>query len=126
MSESLKHTPLAALSRPVAGSIRNTLITTLPGSPKAVKENLSALLQGGVVSHALDLLIGGKESGQVHTKLGVPERTSGTAGTSPGTHLHPHGHHHHHHHHHEHHKHGHQIPVPRTLSHDPNLPGTRA
>ncbi|QRW15852.1 gamma-glutamyltranspeptidase [Rhizoctonia solani] len=122
MSESLKHTPLAALSRPVAGSIRNTLITTLPGSPKAVKENLSALLQGGVVSHALDLLTGGKESGQVHTKLGVPERTSGTAGTSPGTHLHPHGHHHHHHHHHEHHKHGHQIPVPRTLSHDPDLP----
>ncbi|KDN48076.1 hypothetical protein RSAG8_03092, partial [Rhizoctonia solani AG-8 WAC10335] len=72
VAESLKHTPLAALSRPVVGSIRNTLITTLPGSPKAVKENLpkavkenlSALLQGGVISHALDLLTGGKESGQ--------------------------------------------------------------
>ncbi|QRW01631.1 molybdopterin-binding domain protein [Ceratobasidium sp. AG-Ba] len=37
MAESLKHTPLAALSRPVAGTIRNTLVVTLPGSPKAVK-----------------------------------------------------------------------------------------
>ncbi|CAE6443693.1 unnamed protein product [Rhizoctonia solani] len=117
MAESLKQTPLAALSRPVAGSIRNTLVTTLPGSPKAVRENLSALLQGGVISHALDLLTGGKESGQVHAKLGVPDRTIGTSQTSANTHSH-----HHHHHHHEHHKHGHQIPTPRTLSHDPNLP----
>ncbi|KAH7344001.1 MoaB/Mog domain-containing protein [Rhizoctonia solani] len=117
MAESLKHTPLAALSRPVAGSIRNTLVTTLPGSPKAVRENLSALLQGGVISHALDLLAGGKESGQVHAKLGVPDRTTGASQTPVDTHSH-----HHHHHHHEHHKHGHQIPTPRTLSHDPNLP----
>ncbi|CUA70367.1 Gephyrin [Rhizoctonia solani] len=118
MSESLKHTPLAALSRPVAGSIRDTLVTTLPGSPKAVKENLSALLQGEVISHALDLLAGGKESAQVHAKLGVPSRTSGTSQASASTH----SHHDHHHHHHEHHKHGHEIPTPRTLSHDPNLP----
>ncbi|KAG8691717.1 hypothetical protein FRC11_012001 [Ceratobasidium sp. 423] len=70
MAESLKYTPLAALSRPVAGSIREALVTTLPGSPKAVKENLAALLQGGVISHALDLLTGGKESGQlVHTRI---------------------------------------------------------
>ncbi|KAL5637109.1 hypothetical protein ACGC1H_000925 [Rhizoctonia solani] len=117
MSESLKHTPLAALSRPVAGSIRNTLVTTLPGSPKAVRENLSALLQGGVISHALDLLTGGKESGQVHAKLGVPDRTTGASQSPAATHSH-----HHHYHHHEHHKHGHQIPTPRTLSHDPNLP----
>ncbi|CAE6442420.1 unnamed protein product [Rhizoctonia solani] len=116
MSESLKHTPLAALSRPVAGSIRNTLVTTLPGSPKAVRENLSALLQGGVISHALDLLTGGKENGQVHAKIGVPDRATGTSQPSAGTHSH------HHHHHHEHQKHGHQIPTPRTLSHDPNLP----
>ncbi|KAJ1308439.1 hypothetical protein OPQ81_004144 [Rhizoctonia solani] len=118
ISESLKHTPLAALSRPVAGSIRDTLVTTLPGSPKAVKENLSALLQGGVVAHALDLLTGGKESGQVHAKLGVPDRTAATPQASAGGHAH-----HHHHHHHEHHIHGHQIPTPRTLSHDPGLPG---
>ncbi|CAE6404803.1 unnamed protein product [Rhizoctonia solani] len=113
MAESLRHTPLAALSRPVAGSIRDTLITTLPGSPKAVKENLSALLQGGVISHALDLLVGGKESGQVHAKLGVPDRAAGISQTQS---------HHHHRHHHGHHKHEHQMPTPRTLSHDPNLP----
>ncbi|CEL59348.1 Gephyrin OS=Homo sapiens GN=GPHN PE=1 SV=1 [Rhizoctonia solani AG-1 IB] len=116
MAESLKHTPLAALSRPVAGTVRDTLITTLPGSPKAVKENLSALLHGGVISHALDLLAGGKESGQVHAKLGVADRTAGISQASHGAHSH------HHHHHHEHHKHGHQAPTPRTLSHDPNLP----
>ncbi len=38
----LSHTPLAALSRPVAGVRGKTLIVTLPGSPKAVKENIEA------------------------------------------------------------------------------------
>ncbi|KAK0190455.1 hypothetical protein F5146DRAFT_1137290 [Armillaria mellea] len=47
LSVSLKHTPLAALSRPVAGTIKNTLVVTLPGSTKAVTENVQALLQGG-------------------------------------------------------------------------------
>jgi len=32
------------MSRPVAGTRGRTLIITLPGSPKAVKENLEALL----------------------------------------------------------------------------------
>jgi gephyrin len=39
----LQHTPLAVLSRPVAGVRGNTLIVTLPGSTKAVRENLQAL-----------------------------------------------------------------------------------
>jgi gephyrin len=43
LNEGLKHTPLAVLSRPVAGTRNTTFITTLPGSVKAVKENVMAL-----------------------------------------------------------------------------------
>lgn len=68
LSASLKATPLAALSRPVAGTIKNTLITTLPGSVKAVTENINALLQAGVVNHAIELIRGGKGQG-VHASL---------------------------------------------------------
>lgn len=39
----LKYTPLAVLSRPVAGTRNNTLVITLPGSVKAVKENLGSV-----------------------------------------------------------------------------------
>lgn len=37
------YTPLAVISRPVAGVRGSTLVVTLPGSPKAVKENLDTL-----------------------------------------------------------------------------------
>lgn len=40
----LKYTQLAVLSRPVAGTRNNTLVVTLPGSVKAVKENLGSLV----------------------------------------------------------------------------------
>ena len=40
----LKHTPLAVLSRPVAGTRSNTLVVTLPGSVKAVRENLGSIM----------------------------------------------------------------------------------
>ncbi|CAM9423610.1 unnamed protein product, partial [Phaeothamnion confervicola] len=43
MQGGLKHTPLAVLSRPVAGVRGSTLIVTLPGSVKAVKENVATL-----------------------------------------------------------------------------------
>jgi len=43
INEGLKHTPLAVLSRPVAGTRHETLICTLPGSVKAVRENIAAL-----------------------------------------------------------------------------------
>ncbi|GAA6013724.1 hypothetical protein JCM11491_005073 [Sporobolomyces phaffii] len=66
---SLNITPLAALSRPVAGVALSrksgggdgtgTLIVTLPGSPKGAKENLEFLLK--VLPHALELA-GGADS----------------------------------------------------------------
>ncbi|KAH8096686.1 MoaB/Mog domain-containing protein [Cristinia sonorae] len=118
ISSSLKHTPYAALARPVAGTVRNTLVVTLPGSVKAVKENLEALIGGGILYHALDLIKGG--SGKlVHAALAAAPSLAATDGGSSGRHSHgsSHGHHHHHHHHHEH---GHSKPRARAVAQDPS------
>jgi molybdopterin adenylyltransferase len=52
----LEQTPLAALSRAVAGSRGSTLVLNLPGSPTGVRESLEAVLP--VVPHAIELLGG--------------------------------------------------------------------
>jgi len=54
--ETLKKTPLAMLSRAVAGIRKNTLIINLPGSPKAVEECLEVILPA--LSHAIETLRG--------------------------------------------------------------------
>lgn len=50
-------TPLAMMSRSVAGSISNTLIVTLPGSTDGCRESLEAILPG--IFHARKMLKGG-------------------------------------------------------------------
>lgn len=53
-AESLKVTPHAMLSRAVAGIRGRTLIVNLPGSPKAVRENLETILPA--LPHGIELL----------------------------------------------------------------------
>ncbi|MGA2273107.1 MAG: MogA/MoaB family molybdenum cofactor biosynthesis protein [Bryobacteraceae bacterium] len=49
-------TPLAALSRSLAGTRGRVLIVTLPGSPKGAVESLNAIVE--LVPHVLELLEG--------------------------------------------------------------------
>ncbi|PKM51938.1 MAG: molybdenum cofactor biosynthesis protein [Firmicutes bacterium HGW-Firmicutes-7] len=53
---SLQITPKAMLSRGISGIRGNTLIINLPGSPKAVKESLSFILEP--LFHGLEILAG--------------------------------------------------------------------
>ena len=53
---SLQITPRAMLSRAQAGIRKGTLIINLPGSPKAAKENLEAVLPA--LAHGLEMLSG--------------------------------------------------------------------
>lgn len=64
---SLKITPHAMLSRGIAGIRGKTLIVNLPGSPKAVRENLDVLLP--ILPHALELLSEAPNSERGHRAL---------------------------------------------------------
>ena len=55
--EGLKSTPRAMLSRAVAGTRGHTLVLNVPGSEKAARENLGAVV--ATLDHALRMLAGG-------------------------------------------------------------------
>jgi molybdopterin adenylyltransferase len=59
----LKATPLAVLSRAIAGTRGRVLIVNLPGSPKGAVESLDAIVE--VVPHVLELLRGHTEHAAV-------------------------------------------------------------
>lgn len=55
-AKSFEITPKAMLSRGASVIRRQTLIINLPGSPKAVRENLGFIMP--VISHGLDIMLG--------------------------------------------------------------------
>lgn len=57
--EGLRKTPRAMLSRAVAGVRNQCLIINLPGSPKAVQESLSVIID--VLPHAIEKIKGSEE-----------------------------------------------------------------
>ena len=54
--ESMKKTPRGMLSRGISGTRGNTLIINLPGSPKAVRECLGAIIPS--LTHGIEMLTG--------------------------------------------------------------------
>ena len=53
---SLKYVPTAILARGIAGVVKNSFILNLPGSPKAIRENLEAVFPA--IPYAIDLIEG--------------------------------------------------------------------
>jgi len=77
-------TPLADLSRGVAGTRGATLILNLPGSPKGAVESLEAVLP--VLGHAVELLGGRTAHGPADAAVTAPAaRGDGGDDTQPGS-----------------------------------------
>jgi xanthine dehydrogenase accessory factor len=76
----LAQTPMAALSRAVAGALGKTLIVNLPGSPQGVRESLASVLP--LIPHAVELL--GGSVGAHPTGHGVHPEPTPAAGAPAG------------------------------------------
>jgi gephyrin len=80
------------MARPIAGVTGETLVIAVPGSPKAAKENLLAVMK--LLPHACDLACGGN-SRAMHSERGVAESGKGVMSDKERVkegHDHGHGH----------------------------------
>ncbi|KIW00428.1 uncharacterized protein PV09_07958 [Verruconis gallopava] len=121
LSTSLAVTPFAAMARPVAGTRNQTLILTLPGSPKGARENLEAVIK--LLPHACTQAAGA-DSRTLHAggvkrleKEANISRATSAIESRPQSHTHDH-HHHDHSHGHRHSHAGHAIPRAHTRPED--------
>ena len=131
LAASFQVTPFAMMARPVAGVRNQSIVITLPGSPKGARENLQAVVK--LLPHAC-LQAYGEDSRGAHA--GGVQKLEKDAGVGnglvvnkgKGTSNDGGGHDHSHHHHHDH-SHGHKIPKahtapserPQLQSNDPRL-----
>ncbi|KAL2024041.1 hypothetical protein VTK56DRAFT_276 [Thermocarpiscus australiensis] len=139
LAASLAVTPFAMMSRPVAGVRNQTVIITLPGSPKGARENLQAVIK--TLPHAC-LQAAGADSRALHSggvkkleqEAGVGSAAAQQHHAHRQGHSHPRDHAptHAHSHAHGHHAHGHGALVVRHTkpsdnprSNDPSLGPSR-
>ncbi|KAK0745097.1 MoaB/Mog domain-containing protein [Apiosordaria backusii] len=119
LSSSLAITPFAMMSRPVAGVRHNTVIITLPGSPKGAKENLQAVIK--TLPHAC-LQAAGANSRALHSggvkKLEKEAGLDSQAQAPTPAHSHAHSHTHTRHHDHNHSCHSHTHSEGHSHGHD--------
>lgn len=80
-AEGRRHTPMAALSRSVAGVRGATLILNLPGSPNGALESLEAIVP--ILDHALETLGGPFDHGAQGGATGVRPADVADAASTP-------------------------------------------
>ena len=115
---------VAVMSRPIAGVRNNTLILTLPGSPKGAKENLASVIkqlphacQQAAGAHSRTLHAGGVQ--KLEKEAGISSNGAGPSQNHHHDHGHGHGHGHHG-------PRAHTAPEDRPpISNDPNAGPTR-
>ncbi|GFG09579.1 isoform 5 of gephyrin [Aspergillus udagawae] len=131
LAASLRVTPFAMMSRPVAGVRDKSLLITLPGSPKGAKENLEAIIK--LLPHACTQAAGANSRAlhaggvkKLEAEAGVSSQNQSSESKAQPHDGHRHHHHHHHHNHGDSHGHGHVVPRAHTSpserpqSNDPN------
>lgn len=83
-AQSMKITPNGMLSRGIAGIRKRTLIINLPGSPKAVRENLACILPA--LGHALSALSGSVSDFVYETDAKIGKNVEICASAPEGSH----------------------------------------